>query len=115
MGLLQVLAFSVLGNSEETVGYGVGLMSEKETQSRLTQLARHLGEREGLGWKLRPGIKRQRPRWLLKTARADRRGPASRGTLPRPPDPAGSCGRRTRLCTFSLFKPGLSIVGSRLF
>lgn len=51
-------------------------MSEKKTPSRLSQLARHLGDREGLGW-----IKRQRPRWLLKTAREDRRGPADRGTL----------------------------------
>lgn len=52
------------------------------------------GSGKGLGWKLCPGIKCQRPRWRLKTAREDRRGPASRGLcahisgsrrLPQPP------------------------------
>lgn len=37
------------------------------------------GSAEGLGWESCPGIKRQRPRWRLGSAREDRRGPATRG------------------------------------
>lgn len=37
------------------------------------------GSGEGLGWDSYPGIKRQRPRWRLRTKREDPRGPASRG------------------------------------
>lgn len=66
------------------------------------------GSGEGLEWKLYPGIKRQRHRWPLKTAREDRRGPAYSRLCAQS---SGSSGRCSGLHIFLL---GLSTAGGRL-
>lgn len=110
MGPLQVFAFCVLGNSEETVGEGVGLdVGDENLLAVGPSFEGAWGVGRGTGVDMIPSrVKCQRPRWWLPTAREDHRGPASPGLRVQGCGSRGRCAGRYTLGASLL---GLSTAG----